>query len=79
MFVQVLSKDTNILLVVIAVKCIGALAGGLRKKFQPYALVCLDGMFERFKEKKPNVVTALQEAVDAIYMTVGFEFLPHIQ
>ena len=52
-------------------KCLGGLASGLRKKFQPYALVCLDGMFERFKEKKANVVAALQEAVDAIYLAVN--------
>jgi len=70
----VLSKDTNILLVVIAIKCLGGLASGLRKKFQPYALVCLDGMFERFKEKKANVVAALQEAVDAIYQAVIWIF-----
>lgn len=68
---QVVAKDTNILLVVIAIKCIGGIAKGLRKKFQPYALLCLEAMFERFKEKKINVVNALKEASDAICETVN--------
>uniref|UniRef100_H2Z394 TOG domain-containing protein n=1 Tax=Ciona savignyi TaxID=51511 RepID=H2Z394_CIOSA len=68
---KVLSKDTNILLVVIAIKCISAMALGLRKKFQPYSHVCIDGMLERFKEKKANVVAALQEATDSVYATTN--------
>ncbi len=30
----------------------------------------LSGIFEKFKEKKVNVVTALREAADAVYLTV---------
>ncbi|CAK8693087.1 unnamed protein product [Clavelina lepadiformis] len=70
---KVLSKDTNIMLVTIAIKCIGGLAKGLRKKFQPYAIVCLEGMFERFKEKKVTVINPLQEATDAIYSTTNLQ------
>ena len=29
------------------------------------------GVFEKFKEKKLNVVTSLRDAADAIYLTVG--------
>jgi hypothetical protein len=36
--VQVVSKDSNVMLVGIAVKCIGLLATGLRKKFNPHAV-----------------------------------------
>ena len=31
----------------------------------------LTAIFEKFKEKKANVVTALREAADAIYLTVS--------
>ena len=31
----------------------------------------LTAIFEKFKEKKVNVVTALREAADAIYLTVS--------
>nr|XP_018670649.1 cytoskeleton-associated protein 5-like [Ciona intestinalis] len=73
------------MLVTISIKCIGALANGLRKKFQSYAHVCIEGMLERFKEKKPNVVAALQEAIDAVFATTNLaailetiiEFLAH--
>lgn len=29
------------------------------------------GIFEKFKEKKLNVVTSLREAADAVYLTVS--------
>nr|CAB3231403.1 cytoskeleton-associated protein 5-like [Phallusia mammillata] len=82
---KVVSKDTNIMLVTIAVKCLGGLATGLRKKFQPYSILCLDAMLEKFKEKKITVVTALREAVDAIFLSTTIqaisetcvEFLQH--
>lgn len=34
---QVISKDTNVMLVTLAAKIIGSLAAGLRKKFAPHA------------------------------------------
>ena len=58
-------------MVALAGNVITGLAKGLRKKFSPYASVCLSGIFEKFKEKKLNVVTALREASDAIYLTVS--------
>ena len=36
-YFQVISKDTNVMLVVIAAKCVKGLAVGLRKKFSPNA------------------------------------------
>lgn len=38
MFIQVIAKDTNVILVGIASRCLTGLAIGLRKKFSPYAL-----------------------------------------
>ena len=37
---KVLTKDSNVVLVAMAGKCMAALARGLGKKFTPYALVC---------------------------------------
>lgn len=64
---KVLTKDTNVVLVAMAGKCLACLAKGLGKKFTPYALACVSGILEKFKEKKTNVVIALREAIDAIY------------
>lgn len=70
---KVITKDTNVVLVALAGKCLAFLAKGLSKKFQPYAVSCVGGILEKFKEKKMNVVTALREAVDAIYPSTNLE------
>ncbi|XP_023239725.1 cytoskeleton-associated protein 5-like [Centruroides sculpturatus] len=70
-----ISKDTNVLVVALAGKCLAGLANGLRKKFQPYAGQCIPVILEKFKEKKQNVVQALREAIDAIYESVSLEFI----
>lgn len=72
---KVLTKDTNVVLVAMAGKSIASLAKGLGKKFSPYALACVSGILEKFKEKKANVVTALREAIDAIYPSTTLEAL----
>ncbi|UYV60269.1 msps [Cordylochernes scorpioides] len=64
---KMISKDSNVLVVALAGKCLAALATGLRKKFQPYAGQCIPALLEKFKEKKQNVVQALREAIDAVY------------
>lgn len=66
---KVISKDTNVMLVTIAAKCLAGLAKGIRRKFQPFAVACIDAILEKFKEKKPMVIAALQDAADAIYLT----------
>lgn len=68
---QVLSKDTNVMLVALAAKCLCGLAQGLRKKFSPYAVQCTEAALVKFKEKKPMVVSALRDAIDAIYAAVS--------
>lgn len=72
---KVLTKDTNVVLVAMAGKCLACLAKGLGKKFSPYAVACVSGILEKFKEKKANVVAALREAIDAIYPSTTLEAL----
>ncbi|KAG8185075.1 hypothetical protein JTE90_029692 [Oedothorax gibbosus] len=67
------SKDSNVVVVAIAIKCLTALVVGLRKKFQPYTSACIPAIFEKFKEKKQNVVIALRECIDALYSISTFE------
>lgn len=70
MFIQIITKDANVIVVALAAKCVGQLATGLRKKFTQYSSMIITPLLEKFKEKKTNVVTALREAVDAVFLTV---------
>lgn len=68
---QVITKDANVMLVALGGRLLGALASGLRARFSPYACACVQAALEKFKERKPAVVAALREAVDAIYPCVS--------
>ena len=68
---QIIGKDSNVMVIAVAGKCMAGLANGLKKKFSPYALACIPTILEKFKEKKQNVVTAMREAVDAIFPSVS--------
>lgn len=70
---KILTKDSNVVLVAMAGKCMASIAKGLGKKFSPYAMACVSGILEKFKEKKANVVTALREAIDAIYPSTSLD------
>lgn len=89
---KIITKDSNVVLVAMAGKCLALLAKGLAKRFSNYASVsgyekeykeyctntlslqaCVPSLLEKFKEKKPNVVTALREAIDAIYLSTSLE------
>ncbi|XP_017661929.1 PREDICTED: cytoskeleton-associated protein 5 [Lepidothrix coronata] len=72
---KVVGKDTNVMLVALAAKCLSGLATGLRKKFGQYAGHVVPTILEKFKEKKPQVVQALQEAIDAIFLTTTLQNL----
>lgn len=72
---KVVGKDTNVMLVALAAKCLAGLANGLRKKFGQYAGHVVPTILEKFKEKKPQVVQALQEAIDAIFLTTTLQNL----
>jgi cytoskeleton-associated protein 5 len=68
---KVIEKDSNVVVVALAGRCLAGLATGLKKKFHPYSAACVSSLLEKFKERKQNVVTAIKEAIDAIYLTVS--------
>lgn len=70
---KIISKDSNVVVVALAVKCLSGLATGLKKRFQTYAGACLPAVLEKFREKKPNVVATLREAADAIFLSISIE------
>ncbi|KAM9470532.1 cytoskeleton-associated protein 5 isoform 2-T2 [Clarias gariepinus] len=70
---KVIGKDANVMLVILAAKCLAGLAAGLRKKFGTYAGHVVPTILEKFKEKKPQVVQALQEAIDAVFLTTTLQ------
>ncbi|XP_071559595.1 protein mini spindles-like isoform X2 [Temnothorax nylanderi] len=72
---KIISKDTNVLVVTLAGKCLAYLAAGLKKRFQPYATACLPTILEKFREKKQSVVQALREAADAIYQSISIDLI----
>ena len=63
------------MIVTVAGRCVDSLARGLRKNFQPYATAITVAMLDKFKEKKQNVVSALRDAVDAVYQTVSVDVI----
>ncbi|TSM20280.1 Cytoskeleton-associated protein 5 [Bagarius yarrelli] len=70
---KVIGKDTNVMLVTLAAKCVARLATGLRRKFGTYAGHLVPTILEKFKEKKAQVVQALQEALDAVFLSTTLE------
>uniref|UniRef100_A0A915HHT2 TOG domain-containing protein n=1 Tax=Romanomermis culicivorax TaxID=13658 RepID=A0A915HHT2_ROMCU len=72
---KIVSKDSNINVVSVAAKCIAAIASGLRKKFSSFATMLAPVILEKFKEKKPLVANACNEAMDAIFKTTTLEQL----
>lgn len=70
---KVVQKDSNVICVALAAKCIAQIAVGLKKRFHTYASACIPALLEKFKEKKQNVVLACREAIDAVYTTTNIE------
>lgn len=58
------------MVVAVACKCMAGLATGLKKRFNPYASNIVPVLLDKFREKKQNVVLALREAIDAVYLSV---------
>ncbi|CAL1688758.1 unnamed protein product [Lasius platythorax] len=72
---KIISKDSNVVVVTLAGKCLAGLATGLKKRFQPYAAACLPTVLEKFREKKQTVVQALRELADAIYESISIDLV----
>lgn len=78
-------KDANINVVIVAAKCVTALARGLRRSFARYRGRVMAPILEKLKEKKQAVADTLGEALDAIFASTGLsecledilEFLKH--
>lgn len=70
-YFQVISKDSNVVVVALAGKCLTGLANGLKKRFTNYATSCLSAILEKFKEKKQSVVVVLRECADAMFLSVS--------
>ncbi|VDP30039.1 unnamed protein product [Echinostoma caproni] len=68
---NVVNKDTNIVLATMATKILGQLASGLRKKYAPYAQQTIAACLQKFKERKPTVVAALRDTIDAAAKSVS--------
>lgn len=60
------------MIVAVAAQCLTGLAKGLKKKFSPFALSFTETILEKFKEKKVNVVSALRDAIDAVFQAVSY-------
>lgn len=72
---KIISKDSNVVVITLAGKCLAGLATGLKKRFQPYATACLSTVLEKFREKKQTVVQALRELADAIYDSISIDLI----
>lgn len=70
---KIISKDSNVVVVTVALKNLAGLANGLKKRFSPYASACIPALLEKFKEKKATVVAAIREAIDAVYQSTTIE------
>jgi hypothetical protein len=58
---QVIVKDTNIMVANRAIDCVTAITNGLRQAFAPYSKLLLPALLGKLKEKKPSVITSLHE------------------
>ncbi|CAH8557444.1 unnamed protein product [Dicrocoelium dendriticum] len=70
---NVLNKDTNVVLVTLAAKILGQLANGLKKKFSPYAQQTVTSCLAKFKDRKPTLVAALRDTIDAAARSVTLD------
>ncbi|CAF3523710.1 unnamed protein product [Rotaria socialis] len=75
---KIITKDSNITVVLVAGKCLTALAKGLRKAFKNYALGTIDVCLDRCREKKTNILEVFREACEAAYPATNLEQLSEI-
>eukprot|EP00118_Oscarella_pearsei_P028343 m.1928 g.1928 ORF g.1928 m.1928 type:complete len:2015 (+) comp8067_c0_seq1:84-6128(+) len=70
---RIILKDSNVMIVVVAAKCVAGLAKGLKKKFSAFTSNVMTAVLEKFKEKKQMVVTSLRDASDALFQTTSLD------
>ncbi|UJR08232.1 hypothetical protein I4U23_012505 [Adineta vaga] len=70
---KIIAKDNNVPVVLVAAKCLSALAKGLRKGFKNYALNVIEVCLDRCREKKNNVIEVLRETCEAVYPATNLE------
>eukprot|EP01135_Chromosphaera_perkinsii_P011858 Nk52_evm1s2514 gene=Nk52_evmTU1s2514 len=68
---KVISKDSNVVVVTMAINCVDAIARGLRKDFSSYADIFTCPLLLKFKEKKVSVISSLKRALEALYDSKG--------
>lgn len=66
LLVNLISKDANIIVVCLAVKCVMHFAEKLGGDFAQYSLKVFRALVEKLKERKPCVVQTLRQALDAV-------------
>ncbi|XP_064467469.1 protein mini spindles-like [Ornithodoros turicata] len=76
---KAIGKDSNFVVVSLACKCLGMVAGALRQRFRPYASSCISVLLEKCKEKRPTVLVPVKEALDEVGKTLTLEaMLEHV-
>ncbi|XP_065835694.1 cytoskeleton-associated protein 5-like isoform X2 [Oscarella lobularis] len=70
---HVILKDSNVMVVIVAAKCVAGLAKGLKKRFSAFTSNVITAVLEKFKEKKQSVVVALRDAADSLFKTTTLE------
>ncbi|EJW86913.1 hypothetical protein WUBG_02174 [Wuchereria bancrofti] len=63
---MIISKDSNIVVVILALRALTAFVKGLRKNFVKYIPMVLLHVLEKFKEKKPSVKEAVVDCLSLI-------------
>ncbi|KAF9519981.1 hypothetical protein BS47DRAFT_1370532 [Hydnum rufescens UP504] len=73
--IRALSKrmtDANVMCVMTAANNIGFIAKGIGQPFAKYKSIVIPPMLERYKERKQNVVDALDAGLDDVFATTTF-------
>lgn len=70
---KTIQKDSNIAVVSTAIRCVGGISKGLKKKFLQYTDQVLPVLLKKFKEKRIGIVTALRDSVDEVHMCTNLE------
>ncbi|KAF1744079.1 hypothetical protein MXB_2712, partial [Myxobolus squamalis] len=70
---RIITSDTNINVVVSAVKCIHFLSKGVGKPFSHHASSLLPLIIEKFKEKRGSIVEACRTCVDSLFYCLNID------